>query len=77
MVSMVGAGQETDGTKLREPALWQRAAPRGCCTGKGGPDTALCLSEGRLWARERVELPYGALDEGGIQLDQHHGQGET
>lgn len=74
---MVGAGQETDGTKLREPALWQRDALEGAAQGKGDLTQLSCLSEGRLWARERVELPYGALDEGGIQLDQHHGQGET
>lgn len=49
----------------------------GAAQGKGDLTQLSCLSEGRLWARERVELPYGALDEGGIQLDQHHGQGET
>lgn len=54
---MVGAGQETDGTKPQGTCTVAKGCPRGCYTGKGGSDTALCLSEGRLWARGRLELP--------------------
>lgn len=55
MVSMVGAGQETDGTKLREPALWQRAAIEGAAQGKGDlTQLSACLREdygpGRGWS---------------------------
>lgn len=46
--------------------------PRGSCTEERGSDTALCLSQGKLWARKRLELPgQKALGVWNIRLRRH------
>lgn len=71
-LAVVGAGQEAGGMKLWEICTKAEGGPRRSWAGK--PDlTALCLSAGRPWARERVESPpvQNVIEGESIRLRRH------